>query len=87
MEKTKLYRIFNDMDEIIFQLRKYLNNFAGHDYNYQTIEQIVDDERQISEISFAFAKTLAMISQGMDHQKWDQFWDSLGAYIYEEEDE
>ncbi len=44
-------------------------------------------ERQISEISIAFAKTLAMISQGMDHQKWDQFWDSLGAYIYEEEDE
>ena len=63
MEKTKLYRIFNDMDEIIFQLRKYLNNCTGHDYNYQTIEQIVADERQISEISIAFAKTLAMISQ------------------------
>ena len=60
--KTKNYRIFNDMDEVSNQLRQYLNNSTGHDYNCQSLEQIVADERRISELTLAFAQTLAMIA-------------------------
>ena len=84
--KSKLYRIFNEMDDISYHLRRYLNNCIGHDYNHQTIDQVVADERRISELSIAFAQALAMIIQDMDHQKWDLFWANLGNYIFEEDD-
>lgn len=66
--------------------RRYLNNCTGYDYNHQTIDQVVADERRISELSIAFAQELAMIIQDMDHQKWDLFWANLGNYLFEEDD-
>ena len=84
--KSKIYRIFNDMDDVSFHLRSYLNNCTGHDYNRQTLEQIVADERRISELCLSFGQTLAMISNGMDREEWDIFWASLGEYIFQDED-
>ena len=83
--KNKNYRIFNDMDEVSNQLRKYLNNCTGHDYNFQSLEQIVADERRISELTITFAQTLAMIANNMDHKDWEEFWACLGEYVFEDE--
>ena len=51
--KNKNYRIFNDMEDVSYQIRQ----------------------------------TLAMIANGMDHQEWKVFWDCLGEYIFEDEDQ
>lgn len=83
--KTKKYRIFNDMTEVSFMLRQYLNNCSGHDYNCLSIEQIVADERRINELTLAFAQTLSMISQNMDRKDWEEFWADMGEYIFEDE--
>ena len=84
--KTKKYRLFNDMEEVAYQLRLYLNNCTGHDYNCLSIEQIVADERRISELTLNFTQTLAMISNHMDRKDWDEFWATLGEYVYQDED-
>lgn len=83
--KTKKYRIFNDMTEVSFMLRQYLNNCFGHDYNCLSIEQIVADERRINELTLAFAQTLSMISLNMDRKDWEEFWADMGEYIFEDE--
>lgn len=83
--KTKKYRIFNDMTEVSFMLRQFLNNCSGHDYNCLSIEQIVADERRINELTLAFAQTLSMISQNMDRKDWEEFWADMGEYIFEDE--
>lgn len=83
--KTKKYRIFNDMTEVSFMLRQYLNNCSGHDYNCLSIEQVVADERRINELTLAFAQTLSMISQNMNHKDWEEFWADMGEYIFEDE--
>lgn len=83
--KTKKYRIFNDMTEVSFMLRQFLNNCSGHDYNCLSIEQVVADERRINELTLAFAQTLSMISQNMDRKDWDEFWADMGEYIFEDE--
>ena len=83
--KTKKYRIFNDMNEVSYLLRQYLNNCFGHDYNCLSIEQIVADERRINELTLAFAQTLSMISQNMDRKDWEEFWADMGEYIFEDE--
>ena len=85
--KNKNYRIFNDMEDVSYQIRQYLNNCTGHDYNCLSLEQIVADERRISELTLSCAQTLAMIANGMDHQEWNVFWDCLGEYIFEDEDQ
>ena len=83
--KTKKYRIFNDMTEVSFMLRQFLNNCSGHDYNCLSIEQVVADERRINELTLAFAQTLSMISQNMDRKDWEEFWADMGEYIFEDE--
>lgn len=83
--KTKKYRIFNDMTEVSFMLRQFLNNCSGHDYNCLSIEQIVADERRINELTLAFAQTLSMISQNMDRKDWEEFWADMGEYVFEDE--
>lgn len=83
--KTKKYRIFNDMTEVSFMLRQFLNNCSGHDYNCLSIEQIVADERRINELTLAFAQTLSMISQNMNHKDWEEFWADMGEYVFEDE--
>ena len=83
--KTKKYRIFNDMTEVSYLLRQYLNNCSGHDYNCLSIEQVVADERRINELTLAFAQTLSMISQNMNHKDWEEFWADMGEYIFEDE--
>lgn len=83
--KTKKYRIFNDMTEVSYLLRQFLNNCSGHDYNCLSIEQIVADERRINELTLAFAQTLSMISQNMDRKDWEEFWADMGEYIFEDE--
>jgi hypothetical protein len=83
--KTKKYRIFNDMNEVSYLVRQFLNNCSGHDYNCLSIEQIVADERRINELTLAFAQTLSMISQNMDRKDWEEFWADMGEYIFEDE--